>query len=241
MIKNGLTRLPSTLAAGMLIAGLGLVPNRAAAGVCIPGAQVACACPGGSSSVQVCLPDASGLGACKCELAPPVPVVPVIVPPVAPAPSAVGIPPVPPGSEQVPAQAVALVPIAPYATLRPAQPVAEETTAPSRLGTRKLIALVMGGVGVISLGVGTGIGIVALANRSSALSKCVGNVCPNLADANSVGSANDTGNVALPFLIVGGAGLAGGAVLWFTAPKTNRGPEMKVGLGPGSVRLSGSW
>lgn len=40
-------------------------PTRA----CTPGAQVACACPGGAASVQVCAADGSGLGACACSVA----------------------------------------------------------------------------------------------------------------------------------------------------------------------------
>jgi hypothetical protein len=35
-------------------------------GVCVPGSQTACACPGGVDGVQVCLPDGSGLDTCDC-------------------------------------------------------------------------------------------------------------------------------------------------------------------------------
>ena len=34
---------------------------------CVPGAQAACACPGGVEGVQVCRPDGSGYDACQCE------------------------------------------------------------------------------------------------------------------------------------------------------------------------------
>ena len=36
--------------------------------VCVPGHQTECACSGGSSGVQKCLPDGSGLGECECGL-----------------------------------------------------------------------------------------------------------------------------------------------------------------------------
>ncbi|MGO8999278.1 MAG: hypothetical protein ACLQVI_38625 [Polyangiaceae bacterium] len=48
-----------------------LTSARAHAGACVPGAQVACACPGGTSSVQVCTPDGAGLGPCDCSKAAP--------------------------------------------------------------------------------------------------------------------------------------------------------------------------
>ena len=50
-----------------LVAGaLWLASSAAEAQVCVPGAQVACACPGGSSGVQVCADDGAHLGACQC-------------------------------------------------------------------------------------------------------------------------------------------------------------------------------
>ncbi|HWB76704.1 MAG TPA: hypothetical protein VG755_17180 [Nannocystaceae bacterium] len=33
---------------------------------CVPGQQVACACPGGADGAQACLPDGSGYAACEC-------------------------------------------------------------------------------------------------------------------------------------------------------------------------------
>jgi len=33
---------------------------------CVPGMQVACACPGGADGAQPCLPDGSGYAACEC-------------------------------------------------------------------------------------------------------------------------------------------------------------------------------
>src|SRR5271170_7768555 len=35
--------------------------------LCIPGAQVGCACPGGSAGVQVCAPDGNHLLPCQCD------------------------------------------------------------------------------------------------------------------------------------------------------------------------------
>lgn len=43
---------------------------------CVPGASVACACPDGSSSSQVCSVDGASFGACQCETAPVEPEIP---------------------------------------------------------------------------------------------------------------------------------------------------------------------
>jgi hypothetical protein len=36
-------------------------------GVCTPGQQVSCACPGGTTGVQICLPTGQGFGTCDCS------------------------------------------------------------------------------------------------------------------------------------------------------------------------------
>ena len=41
-------------------------PDLPASSTCIPGAQSACACPGGATGVQVCIADGRSLGACQC-------------------------------------------------------------------------------------------------------------------------------------------------------------------------------
>jgi hypothetical protein len=56
-------------------------------GICVPGAQVACACAAGSQGVQVCADDGARLGACQCAAPPP---------PAAPAPAPPGASPPPP-------------------------------------------------------------------------------------------------------------------------------------------------
>jgi hypothetical protein len=64
-----MTRRTAVAAATLL--GAGLLGSRALAADCIPGAQVACACLGGASGVQVCAEDGKSLGPCEC--APPEP------------------------------------------------------------------------------------------------------------------------------------------------------------------------
>ena len=124
---------------------------------------------------------------------------------------------------------------------QPLPPGAQGADTSRRLATQKILALAVGGVGVIGLGVGTAIGVVALSNRSSAQTACPNNVCGTLAEANKFASANSTGNVGTVTLIVGGAAVVGGAVLWFTAPKARDTGSTRVGLGPGSVQVMVTW
>jgi hypothetical protein len=46
--------------------GSGSTPATGGGGVCAPGEQISCACPGGGSGVQVCNAEGTGFGACDC-------------------------------------------------------------------------------------------------------------------------------------------------------------------------------
>jgi hypothetical protein len=87
--------------------------------------------------------------------------------------------------------------------------------------TRRTLAVASAGVGVIGLGVGAVFGIVGLSDASAVKSDCPAAGCANHAQA--VSDRNSSllaGNVSTAAFIVGGLGLAAGAVLWFTAPKS---------------------
>lgn len=109
----------------------------------------------------------------------------------------------------------------------------------SGLGTRKIIALVSGGVGVAGLAVGTIFGVKAMGSKSDADKACSGNVCSTDAGVTAGNDAHAAGNVATIGMVVGAVGIAGGLALWFTAPK--EGPAVQAGLGPGTVQIRGAW
>ena len=122
---------------------------------------------------------------------------------------------------------------------QPALPAPSAESGGAGMGTQKVLALVAGGIGVVGLGIGTAFGVVALSKKSDAQ-----NVCPNQCSTpdgvDKWNSATSTGNVSTVALIVGGVGIAGAAVLWFTAPRTTAsGPQ--VGLGPTGLQLKGTW
>ncbi|HEX8795218.1 MAG TPA: hypothetical protein VF765_29925 [Polyangiaceae bacterium] len=133
----------------------------------------------------------------------------------------------------------------------PSQPAATPVTDPEAdgpsggsvprgLGTQRVLALVAGGVGVIGIGLGTAFGLMALAKKGDAQSVCAES-CTTQDGVNKWSDAATTGNLSTAGFIVGGIGLAGGAVLWITAPSTDGAPTVGVGLAPGSIQLNGAW
>jgi hypothetical protein len=133
-----MTTPPRIAAALAALAWAALVGARAIAADCIPGAQVACACLGGESGVQVCAADGKSLGPCECaepEPEPPAPA-PAPAPVLAPAPA--------------PAPAPALAPApAPLGVVAP-RAATEPGVEPERIG-RTSVDAVIGGAFVLGL------------------------------------------------------------------------------------------
>jgi hypothetical protein len=122
----------------------------------------------------------------------------------------------------------------------PATPAeSSEETAPSSPGaTQRTIGLVVGGVGVAALGAGAIFGALALSAKNSYEQNCGANIGAPSGSCNSTGVSgqSDASNKALlstVFVIGGAVAAAGGAVLFFTAPRA----PAQVGLGPGVVFL----
>ena len=104
---------------------------------------------------------------------------------------------------------------------------------------QKLTGIIVAGGGVLLFGAGTFLGLSAKSSYDDSEAYCDGNVCTQQGlDIRS--DARSDANVAT---IVGGLGLAamaGGAVLYFTAPKSGL-EETSVGVGPGSIMVRGAW
>jgi len=128
----------------------------------------------------------------------------------------------------------------PGPTAAPASALGSTAESPSPgLGTQRILAIVAGGVGVVGLGIGTVVGVVALSQKSDAQNACPGSQCTTQDGVNKWSDAASTGNFSTIALIIGGVGVAGAAVLWFTAPSV--GSSTQVGFGPGTVQLRGTW
>jgi hypothetical protein len=117
--------------------------------------------------------------------------------------------------------------------------------------TRKTLAVVVGAVGVVGLGVGGTFGILALSNQMREKSDCSTSECLNPVPAKSEYTiATQDATAADVAFAVGAALVAAGAVIWFTAPATHapatNGATLRLapsmaGGGAGGVLLLGDF
>jgi hypothetical protein len=105
---------------------------------------------------------------------------------------------------------------------------------------RRVLALVVGGAGAVGLGVSTALAFVAKGTFDESSGDCNGNRCDQHGlDLRS--SAVAQANVATVIFGVGVAGVAAGAVLWFTAGSGAN--TVAVGVTPtlGGAALQGTF
>jgi hypothetical protein len=109
--------------------------------------------------------------------------------------------------------------------------------------TQRTLAIVVGGVGVAGGVVGTIYALRAITGRNAADDYCSSetNLCREQAGVDLRKEAGTSGNVATIAFMAAAAGIAGGAVLWLTAPQSKTASTPQLGLGPGSVFLRGTW
>jgi hypothetical protein len=112
--------------------------------------------------------------------------------------------------------------------------------------TQRTIGLVAGGVGLVSLGLGVYFGLAAKSSydSSNADGHCANNQCDSqgLSDRST---ASTQATVATLLIGVGVAAVAGGAVLYFTAPRARTSASLAVSpmpaSGGGGMLLTGWW
>jgi hypothetical protein len=102
------------------------------------------------------------------------------------------------------------------------------------LGNRKTLGLVVGGVGLVGVVIGSVFGLLASSNWSSSQSACGSPInCPNHAQAVSDhDSAVTHGAISTAGFIAGGVLLAGGAILYLSAGTTPRAPTSGLVVSP---------
>ena len=117
---------------------------------------------------------------------------------------------------------------------------AESKTADAG-NTQRLIAYTLGGVGIVGLGVGAAFGFSAIStNEESKNEGCEENQCTP-AGAEIRRDAQAAGNLSTIAFVAGGAFLAAGVVVYFTAPSAKEQPRATAAVvfGPGSVAVKG--
>jgi serine/threonine-protein kinase len=145
-----------------------------------------------------------------------------------------------PGPEPVTPVPVATPVVAPAAA-SVQEPRANEspaTSSSSGLGGQRTAALVVGGVGVAGLAVGTVFGVIAIWDKHIADQACDGTACTSSGGVTAGKDAQSAANVSTVAMIVGAVGVAGGTILWLTAP--HRTPAA-VGIGPSGIAVRGSF
>ena len=122
-------------------------------------------------------------------------------------------------------------------------PGSEPATTAGTAGVRAppTSAIVAGSIGFVGLVMGVATGLAATSKHSTLSGECSGNTCPPSArgDLDSFHSLRTWSTVGY---LLGGLGIAGGAVLWLIAPPApSSGPTIGVWLGPTSTGLSGAF
>lgn len=113
----------------------------------------------------------------------------------------------------------------PLSTAAPALNTSSEAPAPAVVSSNgislKLVGLVLGGVGVVGVGVGSVFGLKAMSKIDQAKDgSCSGSVCQEQADLDRTKDANSAATVSNVAFVAGGACLVGGALLYFLAPSS---------------------
>ena len=110
------------------------------------------------------------------------------------------------------------------------------------LGKGRIIALVLGGVGVAATGVGIAYGLITMSRKDQANNICPTQQCGTQPGVDAWIRTHDAGNIATGAFIIGAAGIVSGAAVWFLAkPKSDGAAGTQISLGPGGLQVRGSW
>jgi hypothetical protein len=150
--------------------------------------------------------------------------------------------------EPGPSSASASVASTPATAKAPAAPPPAPSTPPTAQSdgsTQRTLGLVIGGVGIVGVAVGSVFGILAMGSESSSKNLCPTDACASPAAVQDDANARTQATVSTVAMIAGGAVLVTGAVIFFTAPKGKAVTGLRVmpavGAGEIGLRLGGAW
>src|SRR5262249_27182377 len=104
----------------------------------------------------------------------------------------------------------------------------------------QLVAGIVGGsIGLVSIGVASAFGMMAIGKKNDSASHFLGNLCDDTGFQLRTDGRTD-GNVSTALFVVGGVALAAGLTVALTAPRAPR-ASARITLGPGSVALGGTF
>lgn len=107
---------------------------------------------------------------------------------------------------------------------------------PSRGTTQRIVGVAIGGLGVAAAALGAYAGLHANSTYNDAIGACGGSTaCTSPNGLSLRNSASTWATVSTVSFVIGGAALAGGAVLFFTAPHDHDAQAPAVGVGPASL------
>jgi hypothetical protein len=145
-----------------------------------------------------------------------------------------------PSQEAITIQALADAPDSGEPANGPVPPPPPRAEGGSSGNTQRVVAYGLGGLGIVAVGVGTAFGLTAISKNNESNDKgCFGNQC-TAPGASLRKDARSAGTLSTVAFAVGGAALAGGIALFFTAPSSehdNR-ASARVVLGPGGGALA---
>jgi hypothetical protein len=122
------------------------------------------------------------------------------------------------------------------------EPAPVPAAEPKKSGSgQRTLALVVGGVGVVGVALGAVFGLQASSSWDDAKSSCEAfpYECGE-AGVEKKEDASSQATISTIGFVAGGVCLAGAAVLWFTAGSGEE-KQVSLGVGPGSLRLKGSF
>jgi hypothetical protein len=111
---------------------------------------------------------------------------------------------------------------------------------PSVVGSQRIAALAMAGVGVIGVAAGSAFGLQSMSKHDEAARTCPDR-CTTGEGVSTWHDAVVAGNVSTVAFALGGAALVGSVVLWLTGEPATASRAPAVGVAPGGVTVRGSW